>query len=164
MKSILPILLTAVVAILAQSAAGVEPAGGPPRHKPWRLVFSDEFDGSKLDESKWTRSRSSMPAFVWNGAKGRLCEDHADVDGQGHSVIKVTRDTDGTYCYHHGVQTKGKFQRTYGKQYWGNYQPLPAKTVRLAEGTHVLRVRFDATPFNFGGLEFSPAADAARGK
>lgn len=114
MKSMLPILLTAVVAILAQTAAGVEPAGGPSRHKQWRLVFSDEFDGSKLDESKWTRSRSSSPAFVWNGAKGRPCEDHADVDGQRHFVIKVTRDPDGTYCYHHGVETKGKFQRTYG--------------------------------------------------
>jgi beta-glucanase (GH16 family) len=108
------ILLTGLLAILVESAAGVEPAGGPPRHKQWKLVFSDEFDGTKLDESKWTRSRSSSPAFVWNGAKGRLAEDHADVDGHGHFVIKVTRDSDGTYCYHPGVETKGKFQRTYG--------------------------------------------------
>jgi len=67
-----------------------------------------------LDQSKWTRSRSTSPAFVWNGAKGRLCEDHADVDGQGHFVVRVTRDADGTYGYHHGIQTKGNFQRTYG--------------------------------------------------
>jgi hypothetical protein len=45
---------------------------------------------------------------------------------------------------------------TTGKQYWGDYQPLPAKTARLSEGKHVLSVRFDSTPFNFGGLEFSP--------
>jgi beta-glucanase (GH16 family) len=94
-------------------AVGVEPAGGPPRHKAWKLVFSDEFNGRQLDASKWTRSRSS-PAFIWNGAKGRLAEDHADVDGQGNFVIRVTRDADGTYAYHHGVETKGKFQRTYG--------------------------------------------------
>ena len=113
MKSVTPILLAGLLAIVADNVSAVEPAGGPPRDKRWRLVFSDEFDGAKLDESKWTRSRSS-PAFVWNGAKGRVCEDHAEVDGQGHFVIKVTRDADGTYCYHDGIQTKGKFQRTYG--------------------------------------------------
>jgi len=55
-------------------------------------------------------------------------------------------------------------QFTTGKRSWGNYEPLPAKTVRLAEGTQVLRVRFDAAPFNFGGLEFSLASDDAPAK
>ena len=55
-------------------------------------------------------------------------------------------------------------QFTTGKQYWGNYQPLPAKTVRLTEGARALRVRFDAAPFNFGGLEFSPVSDDAPAK
>ena len=45
---------------------------------------------------------------------------------------------------------------TTGRNYWGDYQPLPSQTVRLAEGTHVLCVRFNATPFNFGGMEFTP--------
>ena len=54
-------------------------------------------------------------------------------------------------------------QFTTGKQYWGNYQPLPSQTVRLTEGTHVLCVRFDATPFNFGGLEFTPVGESAAG-
>ena len=53
-------------------------------------------------------------------------------------------------------------QFTTGRQYWGNYQPLPAKTARLVEGKHVLTVRFDATPFNFGGLEFTPVAAASK--
>ncbi|MCX7826629.1 MAG: glycoside hydrolase family 16 protein, partial [Verrucomicrobiae bacterium] len=87
---------------------------GPPAHKQWKLVFSDEFDGGKLDESKWSRSASHGPAFCWNGAKGLLCDDHAEVDGKGNFVVKVTRDADGTYRYHHGIQTKGKFQRVYG--------------------------------------------------
>jgi hypothetical protein len=55
-------------------------------------------------------------------------------------------------------------QLTTGKQYWANYQPLPAQTVSLTAGIHLLRVRFDATPFNFGGLEFSPTPAAAPGK
>ena len=65
-----------------------------------------------MDESKWTRGGHGE-AFIWSGAKGRLADDHADVDGQGNFVVKVSRDADGT---------------------------------------------FDATPFNFGGLEFTPVA------
>jgi len=107
-------LVPGLLAVLAEPAPGGEPAGGPPRHKAWKLVFRDEFSGPKLDESKWTRSRSISPAFVWNRSKGRLCQDHADVDGQGHFVVKVTRDADGTYRYHPGIHTKGKFHRTYG--------------------------------------------------
>ena len=98
---------------LALVATSLPALAEPPANKNWKLVFSDEFDGGKLDESKWTH-RNSGEAFCWNGAKGLLCEDHADVDGKGNFVIKVTRDADGVYRYHHGVQTKGKFQRTYG--------------------------------------------------
>jgi len=108
------IFLAGLLAIFTRSTRRAEAVGGPPSDRQWRLVFSDEFEGNKLDESKWSRSRSTAPAFIWNGAKGRLCEDHADVDGRGHFVIKVTREADGTYCYHHGIQTKGKFQRAYG--------------------------------------------------
>ena len=46
-----------------------------------------------------------------------------------------------------------------GRNYWADYQSLAAKTVRLTEGTHVLRVQFDATPFNFGGLRLESAVD-----
>lgn len=114
MKGSTYLLLVGMSGFLAGLAWAAGAEGAPPGGKQWRLIFSDEFDGTKLDESKWTRSRSTSPAFVWNGAKGQLCEDHAEVDGQGHFVIKVTRDADGTYRYHHGVETKGKFQRTYG--------------------------------------------------
>lgn len=100
--------LMAVIWLCAAAAAGAPPAG-----RAWRLVFSDEFDGPRLDASKWSRSNHGE-AFVWNGAQGRLAEDHADVDGKGNFVVRVSRAADGTYRYHHGVQTKGKFQRTYG--------------------------------------------------
>ena len=56
-------------------------------------------------------------------------------------------------------------QLTTGKQYWANYQPLRAQAVSLTAGIHLLRVRFDATPFNFGGLEFavvSPNGDSGK--
>ncbi|MCX6910921.1 MAG: family 16 glycosylhydrolase [Verrucomicrobia bacterium] len=98
---------------LVLAAASFPTLAEPPANKHWKLVFSDEFDGNKLDESKWTR-RNSGEAFCWNGAKGLLCEDHSDVDGKGNFVIKVTHDAGGIYRYHNGIQTKGKFQRAYG--------------------------------------------------
>ena len=98
---------------LVLAAASVTALADPPANKHWKLVFSDEFDGDRLDESKWSRAQHGE-AFCWNGAKGPRCEDQADVDGQGHFVIKVTRDADGK---------------------WPN-----------------------ATPFQFGGLEFAPAS------
>lgn len=54
-------------------------------------------------------------------------------------------------------------QFTTGKQYWGDYQPLPSQNVRLSAGTHVLCVRFDATPFNFGGLECAAVEETTEG-
>ena len=113
MKILISFLSVALLAVLVDLAGGSEPVGDALRAKKWKLLFSDEFDGDKLDESKWTR-RGHGQAFVWNGAKGRRSEDHADVDGQGHFVVKVSRDADGTYVYHQGVETKGKFQHTYG--------------------------------------------------
>jgi len=49
---------------------------------------------------------------------------------------------------------------TTGTSYWANYRPLSEQKVTLSRGPHVLGVRFDATPFNFGGLVFT--ADAPR--
>jgi len=110
----LPALLATLTMLLALvPALAADPVAGPPRDRPWKLVFADEFNGPRLDESKWTRS-SHGQAFCWNGAKGRVADDHAQVDGHGNFVVRVSRDPDGTYVYHHGVQTKGKFQRTYG--------------------------------------------------
>lgn len=113
MKRIIPLALAALLLPLAALCAADVPPATLPSHKQWKLVFSDEFEGDKLDETKWTR-RSQGKAFLWNGAKGQLCDDHAEVDGKGHFVVKVTRDADGTYRYHNGVETKGKFQQTYG--------------------------------------------------
>lgn len=102
------ILSGLAIAVLATGAAAEPPAG-----KRWKLTFQDEFDGEKLDELKWSRSNHGT-AFTWNGAKGLRCDDHAELDGSGNFAIRVSRDADGTYRYHNGIQTKGKFQQTYG--------------------------------------------------
>lgn len=97
-----------VVAALAASAAA-----DPPGDKKWRLTFAEEFEGERLEASKWSPNRN-REAFAWNGAKGVWSEDHAALDGKGNFVLKVSRDADGAYRYHNGIQTKGKFQQTHG--------------------------------------------------
>ncbi len=112
--SLRPLLAAVALLVSLTPVLAAEPQSGPPRDRPWKLVFADEFNGPRLDETKWSRSRNHGDAFCWNGAKGRVSEDHAAVDGRGNFVIRVTRDPDGTYVYSHGVQTRGKFQRAYG--------------------------------------------------
>lgn len=88
-------------------------AGDPPAGRKWKLIFEDEFDGPSMATNNWER-RPSGEAFCWNGAKGVRSDDHAEVDGKGHFVVRVSRDPDGTYHYHNGVDTKGRFHMTYG--------------------------------------------------
>ena len=53
MKTLLPFVL---VGLLAVNARAIEPGDQlppQPEGKTWKLVWHDEFDGTKLDESKW---------------------------------------------------------------------------------------------------------------
>ncbi len=53
MKTLLPFLL---LGLLAVPAKGAEPDDQPPpapEGKAWKLVWHDEFDGDKLDGTKW---------------------------------------------------------------------------------------------------------------
>ena len=115
-----PVLCTALLLFSGTLLSAPPPAAAAaesllPAHKKWKLVFRDEFDGKTLDATKWTLCTPRPgAAFCWNGAKGVWDDDHAGVDGNGHFVVKVTRDADGTYRYHEGARTKGKFQRAYG--------------------------------------------------
>ena len=79
-----------------------------PAGKQWKLVWSDEFNGTSLDETKWTRAG---PYRVFDGW---IVKDAVYVDGKGHLVIKTFR-KDGRYCGGM-VSTKGKFEHKYG--YW----------------------------------------------
>lgn len=99
--------------ILTRTGSSFDALGGPPADRQWKLIFSDEFDGVAMDTNKWER-RPGGEAFCWNGAKGIRSDDHADVDGCGNFVVRVSRDKDGTYRYHNGVDTRGRFHQTYG--------------------------------------------------
>jgi beta-glucanase (GH16 family) len=82
-----------------------------PAGKKWKLAWSDEFNGTKIDESKWE-------IF---GAKGDVrrrdgywVKDDAYLDGEGHLILRTKKDGDRYTCG--AVRTKGKFEHTYG--YW----------------------------------------------
>ena len=80
----------------------------PPPHegKSWKLVWQDEFDGDKLDESKWTYRPDGKRKGGWWSRKA------ISLDGDGHLAITTFMDgdrpTDG--C----IITQGKFEHTFG--------------------------------------------------
>lgn len=87
----------------------VEEAPGIPEKK---LIWSDEFDGTSLDLTKWTvynqqRIKPNGPNAWWD-------PDNIAVEN-GNLVVKTSRRTDGIYASG-AIHTQGKFENTYG--YW----------------------------------------------
>lgn len=106
MKTFLPLLL---VALLAASAKPAEPADQlppAPEGQTWNLVWHDEFDGDKLDETRWVFRPDGPRKGGWWNKKA------VSLDGDGHLVIHTYLDgdkpTDG--C----VTTQGKFEHAFG--------------------------------------------------
>ncbi len=74
--------------------------------KTWKLVWHDEFDGQKLDESKWNVPPDGRRRDAWWMRKA------ISLDGQGHLAISTLKE-DGKYidgC----VRTLGKLEHTFG--------------------------------------------------
>jgi len=99
------IVLVAAVCLLGSMCYSAEP--DVPKGKKWKLVWSDEFNGTTLDESKWT-------SHTYKVFGGWVTKDAVYLDGRGNLVIK-TYEKDGKY-YGGCIGTKGKFQHKYG--YW----------------------------------------------
>jgi len=77
-----------------------------PVGKAWKLVWHDEFDGPKLDESKWMHYAEGKRRDGW-WTRGTV-----SLDGNGRLVIE-TKKEDGKYldaC----VATQGKFEHSFG--------------------------------------------------
>ena len=53
MKIVLPMLVFGLLAVSAEAADSDDQLPPPAEGKAWQLVWHDEFDGDKLDESKW---------------------------------------------------------------------------------------------------------------
>ena len=109
-----PILtvFVAVAASVATVTAG-EKAKRPeqllppaPAGKTWRLAWSDEFDGNRIDESKWeVLGNSKRRDGLWWKADSYL-------DGNGHLVLRTASDGKRFTCG--AVRTQGKFEHRFG--------------------------------------------------
>jgi len=78
----------------------------PPSGKQWKLVWSDEFDGAQLDETKWNRLGDSKRR------DGYWVKEDAYVDGKGNLVLRVKKDGSRFTCG--AVNTRGKFEHAFG--------------------------------------------------
>ena len=85
MKTLLPFLLFALLAVPAKAAAPDDQLPPAPEGKAWELVWQDEFDGTKLDESKWDVPNNRRRDGWWSPKAVSL-------DGKGHLAISTLKD------------------------------------------------------------------------
>jgi beta-glucanase (GH16 family) len=107
-----PFPLWAILAALALSVA-LTRAQSPldtlpslPAGQQWKLIWQDEFNGDKLDETKWNRLGD------WKRRDGYWVKEDAYVNGQGSLVLRTKKDGDRFTCG--AVNTQGKFERAFG--------------------------------------------------
>jgi len=101
--------LVVAAAVWAQTGmAQVEKEFLPPvpDGKQWKLVWQDEFDGPKLDATKWNRLGD------WKRRDGFWVKDDAYVNGKGSLLLRTRQDGDRFTCG--AVNTQGKFEHAFG--------------------------------------------------
>jgi beta-glucanase (GH16 family) len=71
----------------------------------WKLIWNDEFDGEKLDETKWDVPENKRRDAMWS-RRGVV------LDGQGHLALKMLKDGDKYFdgC----ARSKGRFEHAFG--------------------------------------------------
>jgi beta-glucanase (GH16 family) len=108
LRSVLLFVLFAIAARAESPGAQSDTAGLPPApdRKQWKLVWHDEFDGPKLDETKWNRLGDSKRR------DGYWIKEDAYLDGEGHLLLRTRKDGDRFTCG--GVNTSGKFEYAFG--------------------------------------------------
>ena len=102
----LSILFLAALVSAAQGQEVRDDLPAAPAGKTWKMVWHDEFDGTKVDESKW----EIMPDAPRKG--GWWMRKAVALDGKGHLAISTLKEGDK---YIDGcVRTKGKFEHSFG--------------------------------------------------
>ncbi len=79
-----------------------------PEGKEWKPAWSDEFDGAKVDESKWEILGD------WKRRDGYWVKEDSYTDGKGNLLIRTKKDGERYTCG--ALRTKGKFEHKFG--YW----------------------------------------------
>lgn len=105
MKTLLALLLVGVPAVGAKAADRDERLPRPPDGKTWKLVWHDEFDGAKLDDSKWEVPDHRRRDGWWS-------PEAVSLDGKGHLAIRTLKD--GQRYLDACVRTRGKFEHAHG--------------------------------------------------
>jgi beta-glucanase (GH16 family) len=77
-----------------------------PEGKRWQLIWHDEFEGDRLDETKWNRLGD------WKRRDGYWVQDDAYLNGKGSLVLRTRRDGDRFTCG--AINTRGKFEHAFG--------------------------------------------------
>jgi beta-glucanase (GH16 family) len=108
---VLAVVGISVFSLGAAAAWAAEPGEvlpPPEEGKTWKLIWHDEFDGDRLDESKWDVPPDGRRRDAWWMRKA------ISLDGNGHLVISTLKEGDK---YIDGcVRTRGKFEHAFG--YW----------------------------------------------
>ena len=100
--------LSALLVVLYASAIAAQEKDtlpSAPQGKTWKMIWHDEFDGTKLDTSKWDIPEYKRRDAHWSRKAISL-------DGKGHLVMSTLKEGDNVLdgC----VRTKGKFQHSFG--------------------------------------------------
>jgi len=113
------VILYAVLCVFANTLSAASPKTNEARKalqfmptlapgKTWRLIWSDEFNGTEIDQSKWEILGD------WQRKGGYWVKEDAYLDGDGNLVLRTKKDGDR---YTSGaVRTKGRFEHRFG--YW----------------------------------------------
>lgn len=102
------------ITLCAAAASGAGPNATPeflpslPDGQSWKLTWSDEFEGSAVDPSKWELLGDSKRR------DGFWVKEDAYLDGKGNLLLRTKKDGDRYTCG--AVRTRGKFEHRYG--YW----------------------------------------------
>lgn len=104
-----PFKVGVVLVAFAASCAAAEDADALPEApvgKVWRLTWHDEFDGPRLDATKWNVAPEKPRKGGWWSPRA------VELDGEGHLVIRTFRDGDRIMdgC----VTTERKFEHAQG--------------------------------------------------
>ncbi|MHC4567145.1 MAG: alpha-L-fucosidase [Planctomycetota bacterium] len=103
------IIVCATAGTLASEVTITEQLLPPaPDGKAWKLVWSDEFSGTKIDESKWEIMGD------WKRRGAYWVKEDSYLDGKGNLLLRTKKD--GDRYTSGGVRTRGKFEHTFG--YW----------------------------------------------
>ena len=103
-------ILTVLLVVLRVSGVAAQEVRddlpSAPQGKTWKMVWHDEFDGTKLDETKWTPRPEGKRKGGWWSPKA------VSLDGKGNLAIKTYQD--GEKVFDGCIVTKGKFEHAFG--------------------------------------------------